>query len=121
MFIHSSTWDPKLGQETGLDLDLGPSLGRCITKPPKQRKEPEYQPVSDGKRIGRVSSYNVEKGYGRIDRFTFFHISDVTDGNSSRIKHGVMVAYREGVDQRNGRDKAVDIQLINQTGGNKND
>lgn len=111
MFIQSSTWDPKPGQETGLDLDLGPSLGKCRVKQPKQRKEPEYQPVSDDKRIGRVSSYNVEKGYGRIDRFTFFHISDVTDGNSSRIQHGVMVAYREGVDQKNGKAKAVDIQL----------
>lgn len=111
MFIHSSTWDPKPGQETGLDLDLGPSLGRCTTKPPKQRKEPECLPVSDDKRIGRVSSYHAEKGYGRIDRFMFFHISDVTDGNSSHIQHGVMVAYREGLDRKNGKVKAVDIQL----------
>lgn len=107
-FIDSKTWEGGAG--TGDELDIGPSLGQCATKPPKQRKEPEYLPVSSAKHTGKVTFYNAERGFGRINGDLFFHISGFVDGNSGFVEEGVTVAYEEGVDKR-GRPQAVDIQL----------
>ena len=80
-------------------------------KAPKERKKPEYLPVSPSKQTGRVTFFNAEKNFGKINGKMFFHVSDFVDGNAAYIRKGVTVAYEEGVD-RSDRVKAIDVQLV---------
>lgn len=78
--------------------------------PRKTEKEIRYLPLDPAKQIGKVTYFNKERGFGRIDDALFFHVSEMIDGNKQHIRPGVTVAYEEVI-RRKGPE-AVDIQLV---------
>lgn len=91
---------------------IGPSLGFSERKPPKERRKPDYQPVSSSKHVDKIRYFNTDKGFGKIgEQGVFFHVSAIVDGNASFVSKGVTVAYEKGTD-RHGRVCAVDVQLV---------
>lgn len=109
------TWDG--GPGTGDDIEWLTPTGYVSSRMPrKERKGPEYLPVPSSKYTGKVTYFNAERNFGKIGRRIFFHVSEVKDGNASYIREGVTVAYEEGVDARDGREKAVDVQLVPERG-----
>jgi Cold shock proteins len=124
MFIESSVYDGYRPNDpdayAALMASIGPSLGVSRRKPEPNRKKPDYQPVPAGKMVGKVTFYNPERGFGRIDKRLFFHVNEVKDGNAAFISEGVTVAYEEGVDRR-GREKAVEVQLVKEINSNDNE
>ncbi|MFD0588663.1 cold-shock protein [Paenibacillus sp. GCM10027627] len=114
MFVEQKTWDGIKGVDMAEVYDrVGPSIATSPRRAKNKRPEPEFLPVCPSKHIGKVTYFSVDKGFGKINKHVFFHVSDVIDGNKAFIREGVTLAYEEGVDKRNGREKAVDIQLVN--------
>ena len=113
MFIQSAVWDGLKNEDmTEVYGRIGPSIAFSKRAPKPEPRTVKYQPVSSAKLRGRVTYYNMGKGFGRIGKRLYFHFSDVVDGNASFIREGVFVAYEDGINPRNGREKAVDIQLV---------
>ena len=122
MFIQSSTWSPKQGQGTGLDLDLGPSLGQCKTaaKPP-EKETPEYMTRLSGAHTGTLMHVIPDRYFGFIKpddggEDMFFHFKSVIDGNLRFYKAGAKVAYEQAPDRKTGAIRAVDVHLIDPSG-----
>jgi cold shock CspA family protein len=114
MFVESKIWNGYRSDDPDAHAALmehiestGYTSPRRAAKP---RKSPEYQPISAGKVIGRVTFYS-ERGFGKIEGGVFFHISGFVDNNASFVQVGAAVAYDMGFG-RDGKPKAVEIQLV---------
>ncbi|MFD1955827.1 cold-shock protein [Paenibacillus thailandensis] len=112
MYKEANVWEGLQNEEMAEVLSkIGPSIAKSRFR--GESNKPVYQPVSPSKFVGKVVFFNADKGYGRIgEHGQFFHVNQVSDGNATFIKKGVMVAYEEGIDARSKRPQAVDVQLV---------
>ena len=64
---------------------------------------------------GKIKMYNEDKGFGFIQpddggNDVFFHVTALKEGDE--IDRGVAVTFETGVDPKNGKTKAVSVDLV---------